>query len=83
MSLRMFDFRCSTGHVFEALVQPDVRLHYCKKCRMIAKRLVAAPRIVLEGISGDFPTAAAKWEKQRESKMKQERRNKERHGTYS
>jgi hypothetical protein len=44
--------------------------------------LIAAPRISLEGLSGDFPTAADQWEKRRESHMKKERRNQERHGTY-
>ena len=82
MSYRMFDFRCSTGHTFEALVEPDVRLRYCVLCRTIAVRLIAAPRCKLEGFSGAFPTAADKWVNDRESHMKKERKNVERHGTY-
>jgi len=82
MSRRLFDFRCSTGHVFEAFVESDVRLRYCTQCKTIAQRQIAAPHIVLDGISGDFPTAADKWEKRRESHMKQERKNQQNHGTY-
>lgn len=83
MGRRLFDFRCSTGHVFEVLVECDVRLKYCEQCKTIAERLIGAPRPVLDGTSGDFPTAADQWERRRESHMKKERRNKERHGTYT
>lgn len=40
------------------------------------------PRIELDPISGDHPGATDKWVKMRESKMKQEKKNLENHGTY-
>jgi hypothetical protein len=42
--------------------------------------MISPVRSVLEGFSGDFPTAADKWVRLRESRMKQERRDTERHG---
>ena len=82
MSVRVFDFKCSQGHREEHFVEPDVRTVVCRACGGAAARLLSAPRISLEGLSGDFPTAADKWEKRRESHMALERKNKERHGTY-
>lgn len=82
MSLRMFDFQCPNGHVFEGLVAPSLRIHPCPKCGKQGDRLIATPRVRLDGISGDFPTASDAWEKRRESHMRKEQRNQERHGTY-
>ena len=82
MSLRMFDFQCDGGHKHEALVQSDERSIACPTCNKVATRLIAAPRCQLEGITGSFPGAAMAWEKRRESKMKQEQKHKEKHGTW-
>jgi hypothetical protein len=54
----------------------------CPLCGKPAMRKIPAPRSKLEGFSGDFPSAADKWEKRRESHMAKERRHMERHGTY-
>jgi len=82
MSLRLFDFQCDKGHRFEEMTQPEVREVKCATCGRRAPRLMSAPRVSLEGISGDFPSAADKWVQRRESHMKKEKRNQERHGTY-
>jgi len=82
MALRLFDFECDSGHRHEALVQTGVHSVACPVCNKVAARLIAAPQIRLEGITGDFPSAAMQWEKRRESHMRKEQRNKERHGTY-
>lgn len=82
MSLRIFDFQCDGGHKHEAMVQADERTVMCPTCNKVATRLIAAPRAKLEGITGDFPSAADKWVRDRESKMRKERKNMERHGTY-
>jgi hypothetical protein len=44
--------------------------------------MIAAPRCQLEGITGAFPGAAMAWERKREQKMAQERKHKEKHGTW-
>ena len=82
MSLRLFDFQCDSGHRHEAMVQADEHNVMCPTCNKVAIRLLAAPRCQLEGCSGDFPSAAIKWEKTREQKMRQERKHKEKHGTW-
>ena len=82
MNYRLFDFECVKGHRHELLVDKDVRIYECSTCGLPANRMVSAPRCKLEGFSGAFPTAADKWVNDRESHMKRERKNVERHGTY-
>ena len=79
--IRVFDFRCPQGHVTEHFVDDEIREVQCH-CECMAERQVAAPRSQLDGCSGHFPTAADAWEKRRESKMAQERKNQANHGTY-
>jgi predicted nucleic acid-binding Zn ribbon protein len=82
MSRIMLDFRCPNGHVGEDFVDSAAQTVVCPRCGATATRLIAAPRIALDGISGDFPSASDAWEKRRESHMRKEKRNQERHGTY-
>ena len=82
MAIRVFDFQCSDGHRNEMFVKADVLSMQCVTCGKIAQRMLAAPRCQLEGITGSFPGAAMAWEKRRESKMKQEQKHKEKHGTW-
>lgn len=79
---RLFDFFCPNGHVHEDLVEPNLACKLCPTCGEMAWRVIAAPRAQLEGFSGAFPSAADKWEKNRESHMRKEKRNVDRHGTY-
>lgn len=71
--MRVFDFRCLCGNLFEDLVKSDVTTSRCG-CGLDAKRVISPVRSNLEGISGDFPDAADKWAKRRESHMAYERR---------
>lgn len=81
MSLRVYDFKCPLGHVTEHFVEAEIEQVQCE-CECMADRMISAPRFDLDGCSGDFPTAADAWERKREQKMKQERKNMENHGTY-
>ena len=83
MARRMFDFRCAKGHVHENLIAADARTTVCLTCGARAQRMIAAPRCQLEGITGDFPGAALKWEANRESHMRKEQKHKEKHGTWN
>ena len=83
MSRLLFDFRCANGHVHEELVPAEWHSVPCDQCGYPANKVISPVRSRLDGISGDFPTAADQWEKRRESHMKQERRNRERHGSYN
>jgi hypothetical protein len=81
VSIRVFDFVCHNGHRVERFVNDDIVENECE-CGALGKRVISAPRAQLDGTSGDFPGAADKWERTRESHMRKERKNSERHGTY-
>lgn len=81
MGLRVFDFLCPRGHRTEHFVDADIVEVECK-CGALGARQIAAPRATLDGCSGDFPTASDKWAARRESHMRKERKNQEKHGTY-
>ena len=70
----LFDFECSGGHIEEKLVSSDTREIRCPHCNKIAKRIQSPVRSALEPMSGDFLGATEKWARQREQKLKQERR---------
>jgi hypothetical protein len=82
MSIRVFDFECPNGHVDEYFVGPGTVSLKCAHCDETAKRIITAPRVNLDPISGHFPGATMSWERRREEKMAQERKNKANHGTY-
>lgn len=71
---RIFEFRCVKGHASEKYVDDSVTVVQCPHCGNDASRIISAPRISLEGITGDFPGAAMAWEKRRESHMKWEQK---------
>jgi hypothetical protein len=81
MGLRVFDFLCPRGHRVERFVDADIVENQCE-CGALGVRQISAPRAQLEGFSGAFPGAADKWEKNRESHMRKERKNMDKHGTY-
>lgn len=60
---RMYEFKCVEGHVTERLCKYEDMVTTCKVCDQEAKRIISTPQISLEGISGAFPDAAAKWER--------------------
>ena len=35
----------------------------CPDCNKLSGFIISSPQFVLEGVSGDFPTAAASWDK--------------------
>lgn len=80
--IRVFDFLCRNGHRAEHFVDVGTEEVECH-CGAMGKRQIAAPRSQLDGCSGDFPTASDAWVNRRESKMRQERKNQENHGTYT
>lgn len=82
MGLRFYDFKCPQGHVTEHFVDSEIVEVQCH-CECMAERMISAPRVKLDGCSGDFPGEAMKWEKRREDHMKKERKNMENHGTYT
>ena len=66
----LYDFKCECGNVFEAFASIHDRTHDCERCGKEALRQVSAARIRLEGHTGDFPTAHAKWVRTHEQEAK-------------
>ena len=54
----MYEFRCEQNHTAENYIDEEVTTISCPTCQCESLRVISAPRIALEGITGDFPTAA-------------------------
>jgi hypothetical protein len=65
MMLKVFDFKCSNGHVFEDFVESGTTSSRCG-CGANATKIASATPHVLEGASGDFPGRHSKWIKEHE-----------------
>lgn len=72
--IRRFDFRCNNDHTAEYFVRHDVKTTPCSTCGEPAERLISTPSLGLDPLSGDFYGATRKWHKNREQKLKQERK---------
>ena len=63
---RMFEFRCGENHTIEKYIDEEVNAVECPFCQCMSLRIISAPRIALEGVTGDFPTAADAWARKHE-----------------
>jgi hypothetical protein len=63
MVLKVFEFKCEQGHIFEEFITGDVTTSRCG-CGSNAVKIVSATPSVLEGASGDFPGRHMKWVKE-------------------
>lgn len=71
--LIVLDFECGEGHVNERFVHHETQYVECKECGARAYRNVSAPRTALDPISGDFPGATYKWERQHEKRAREKK----------
>lgn len=62
---KIFDFRCSNGHVFEKMVSNNASVCRCD-CGEDAAKQLSAPAFILDGASGDFPGRHMKWVREHE-----------------
>ena len=67
--LKVYDFLCSNGHIFEGFVYDNCTHNRCG-CGADAKRIPSAPSFHLDGTTGDFPGAAMKWAKTQKEKFR-------------
>lgn len=74
MPKRIFEFTCAKGHTTEKYIDDSEKVISCPHCGNDASRIISTAVISLEGITGHFPSAAAKWVKRRESHIKWERK---------
>ena len=76
--LIIFDFQCEEGHVHEAMVNRDeVTEEYrrdCPECGGASSKMISPVKSVLDPISGSYPGATMKWAKDRQAKIKHERK---------
>lgn len=72
--LRIFDFMCTNGHVFEVFVTPETNQAHCSECGELAGKIISPVKCMLDPVSGSFPGATMKWARDREQKIKKERR---------
>jgi predicted nucleic acid-binding Zn ribbon protein len=70
---RIFEFACENGHRTDRLVVYETTNLMCE-CGATANRILSAPAFRLEGWSGHFPTAHAKFGKSHTDKLKSERK---------
>ena len=61
----MFEFFCEKCGVIEKYIDAKVQMDVCD-CGGVCHRMISAPTVKLEGLSGDFPGAHMKWAKIRE-----------------
>ena len=64
--IKVFDFKCSNGHIFEEFVEAGTTSSRCG-CGANATKIASATSHVLEGASGDFPGRHSKWIKEHEA----------------
>jgi len=77
LSKMFYDFHCEKGCgiYFEARVYSFEKENQCPNCGRMAARCLAAPSIWWRqmGVSNDFPTAAAKWDKMQREKNRSDK----------
>lgn len=63
--LKVYEFRCSNGHLTEEFVEGDITTSRCG-CGANSTRVVSATSCVLDGSSGEFPGRHQKWLREHE-----------------
>ena len=63
--IKVFDFRCTNGNIFEEFVDGNVPASRCG-CGADATKIVSATQHILDGASGDFPGRHMKWVREHE-----------------
>ena len=81
MPRRMFEFSCKNSHITESFVDVDTTEVQGSECGEVATRILSSPRLGLDPISGDFPSATARWAKMRAEKLALERKTTANHGS--
>lgn len=74
MARRIYEFKCEQNHLMESFVDETVKEASCDVCGEVATRILSSPRLGLDPISGDFPSATARWSKMRAEKLALERK---------
>ena len=74
---KIFEFKCSDcNEYFEKYVEYTQKTE-CPSCGGQADKIISAPTVKLEGISGDFPGAAMQFDRKHREKLAQEKKHSE------
>jgi hypothetical protein len=60
MTKRIYEFTCG-DHTTDKYIDETITQIHCH-CGKIAQKKISRPNFLLDGVSGDFPTALQKWE---------------------
>ncbi len=63
--IKVFEFRCTNGHIFEEFVESNITTSRCG-CGANATKIVSATQHILDGSTGDFPGRHIKWVREHE-----------------
>jgi putative FmdB family regulatory protein len=69
---KLFEFQCRECKEISEQYTEYKQLSTCPSCGSDADKIISAPRVALEGISGSFPGAAWAWEKKHNQQAKKE-----------
>lgn len=64
---KLFSFQCTSCHSIYDEYTEYKQTSSCPSCGNEANKIITSPTIKLEGITGAFPGAAAKWERMHKS----------------
>ena len=72
----VYVYCCPNRHHTEVYTSYQNRLNSvpCEECGAIADLVLTAPSVQLETASGDFPGATAKWERDYQKRLNQEKK---------
>ena len=73
---RMYDFKCSEGHITEGFVDYETTVINCE-CGDVANRIISPVRISLDGTDPTYVGAYDKWARTREQQKKIEAKRNE------
>lgn len=59
--IKVFEYACPIHGTFEKFQPTPADTFECATCGQPSERRISAVRSKLEGVTGDFPTAADKW----------------------
>ena len=68
---KLFEFQCRECKEISEQYTEYKQLSTCPSCSSIADKIISAPRVSLEGITGSFPGAALSWEKKHKQSANQ------------
>ena len=63
--LKLYDFRCTEGHIEEHLCTSEEKQRRCS-CGSSSTRIISPTKFILNGADDGWPTAHSKWVREHE-----------------